>query len=145
MEYKCPRGYSFPQWCNSSYNTDGWYNTGYNITNYTLNKHIKIFENTGYNSINNAIVENTNYEISNGAIGFQIENVNYYCDAGMIWTTWVTTSYNTIGLKINGTKVVNSAGGPLSDSNGFVGSSSGIKEIKVGQYAYLNGNYEFGE
>ena len=145
VEYKCPRGYSFPQWCNSSYNTDGWYNTGYNITNYTLNKHIKIFENTGYNSINNAIVENTNYEVSNGAIGFQIENVNYYCDAGTTWTAWVTTSYNTIGLKINGTKVVNSAGGPLTDSNGFVGSSSVIKEIKVGQSAYLNGNYEFGE
>ena len=60
----------------------------------------------------------------------------------MTWTTWVSSSYNTIGLKIDGTKVVNSTSDALSDSNGFVGPSEKIHEIKVGQREYLNGNYQ---
>ena len=41
VEYKSPKGYTFSQWINTSYNKDGYYNTGVNIVNYNTNKGIK--------------------------------------------------------------------------------------------------------
>ena len=58
VEYKSPKGYTFAQWVNTSYNKDGYYNTGTNIVNYNTNKGINDI------NVNDRIEANKNYILS---------------------------------------------------------------------------------
>ena len=58
VEYKSPKGYTFSQWINTSYNKDGYYNTGTNIVNYNTNKGIKDI------NVNDRIENDKNYTLS---------------------------------------------------------------------------------
>ena len=60
MEYKCPRGYSFPQWCNTSYNYNGWYNKDNYIVNYGLYDTVKGIKDI---NVDDKIIENKNYSL----------------------------------------------------------------------------------
>lgn len=43
-------------------------------------------------------------------INFTLDNKTYYSDEGMTWREWVSSEYNTIGLKISGNNIINDLG-----------------------------------
>ena len=88
VEYKSPKGYTFAQWVNTSYNYNGWYknsNRHNNIENYNTNTYI-------YNDDGSAIVDGKRYTTKDIMISFMIGGDTYDAKIGSTWRDWINGS-----------------------------------------------------
>ena len=105
--YKSPKGYTFSQWVNTSYNYNGWYKNSKKtdrIDNYNTNTYISGI--TGSTTIE----DGKKYTTESFILNFTIDGTSYMAEEDMTWTQWVSSSYNTNGYKISNSKVVDSTG-----------------------------------
>ena len=136
VEYKSPRGYSFSQWVNTSYNYNGWYKNSKKsdrIDNYNTNMYISGI--TGSTTIENG----KNYTTESIILNFTIDGTSYMSEEDMTWSQWVNSSYNTNGYKISNDKVVDST--DTKYISGITSTSSVIEKNKKYTTTYIMINF----